>query len=64
MYIISQFLLIMLIMIIMFFVKDGISILSTYAERIDTGLVILNIWVILVACILEGQASNERYVYR
>jgi len=64
MYIISQFLLIMLIMIIMFFVKDRISILSTYAERIDTGLVILNIWVILVACILEGQASNERYVYR
>jgi hypothetical protein len=64
MYIISQFLLIMLIMIIMFFVKDRISILYASNKIIDTGLVIPNIWVILVACILEGQASNERYVYR
>jgi len=64
MYIISQFLLIMLIIVIMFFVKNRISILSNYVRKIDTGLVILNIWVILVACILEGQASNERYVYR
>jgi len=64
MYIISQFLLIMLIIVIMFFVKNRISILSNYVRKIESGLVILNIWVILVACILEGQASNERYVYR